>query len=537
MNKVNLNLIVLIFTFLATILSVRSLPQVNIWPLPQFYTFGGSVVQISQNFSFTSNSNGRVIREAFIRYYRLSFLHGSPAEFEKPTGSVLSSLHVNVSDNSEFLQLSTDESYNLTITTQGSVAIINAVTVFGALRGLETFSQLVNLNFNTFVYEIENAPWTINDFPRFPHRGILMDSSRHFIPVPDMLTFLDSMSYAKLNVMHWHIVDAQSFPMQSKSFPLLWEGSWSVLERYTLNDVKFIVDYAFLRGIRVVPEFDGPGHAWAWGVGYPDLLPAGYNTTDNCDRTCPINPCNVPLDPSKNFTYQLLEGLYKEMTGGKRYAGIFFDDMFHLGGDEFESGCYANSQEVAVWMKQQGFTNFDQVFAYFINRTSAYALGFGRSPVYWDDVFDYFNNTLDKSVVFQVYLDTSNLQDAVAAGYRAILSNYDAWYLDSIGNNWTIFYNNEPLVYITDPSEQRLVIGGEVCNWGETMDPSDLFARIWPRSGAFAERVWSARDVNSTELAYPRILNFRCLLLQRGIDSAPVDTYPNPPFPGSCFWQ
>jgi hexosaminidase len=143
-------------------------------------------------------------------------------------------------------------------------AMLHAATVYGALHGLETFSQLVFYNFTSGVYQINNVPWNITDKPRFPHRGILIDTSRHFEPVQAVKRVLDAMSYAKFNVLHWHIVDSQSFPIQSITYPKLWNGAYTGQERFTAEDAKDVVEYARLRGVRVIPEFDMPGHAGSW---------------------------------------------------------------------------------------------------------------------------------------------------------------------------------------------------------------------------------------------------------------------------------
>jgi len=197
--------------------------------------------------------------------------------------------------------------------------------VYGVLRGLESFSQLVRFNFDKEEYEVANGPWKIDDSPRFPHRGLMIDTARHFETLPSIRGIIDSLTYAKLNVLHWHMSDSQSFPFQSKSHPLLWKGAWSDQERYTQADVASIVEYARLRGVRVMVEFDMPGHAAAWCIGYPQI--------------CPSTSCPQPLNVANNFTFKLISDLLMECTGGKTSTpgkpyGLFPSNMIHLGGDE-----------------------------------------------------------------------------------------------------------------------------------------------------------------------------------------------------------
>ena len=194
----------------------------------------------------------------------------------------LSALQVYVDDADEsHPQLGTDESYTLSIST---TAELHAKTVYGALRGLETFSQLVQFDFETETYQIASCPISISDAPRFPHRGLMIDTARHFEPLSAIRGIIDSLPFAKINVLHWHLVDTQSFPFHSESNPKLWDGAYDAQSRYTHGDIEAIVEYARLRGVRVMPEFDMPGHAQSWCVGYPEL--------------CPSKACKTPLDVS-----------------------------------------------------------------------------------------------------------------------------------------------------------------------------------------------------------------------------------------------
>jgi len=448
----------------------------------------------------------------------------------------ISGLQVNVASSSEDLQLETDESYTLSIYASG--AIITAKTVFGAMYGLETFSQVVSFNFTSRNYEVKSAPWEIVDSPQFPYRGILIDTSRHYLPIWTIKKVIDSLSYAKLNTLHWHIVDTQSFPLESKRFPKLWEGSWSPRERYTQEAVKEIVSYAKDRGVKVMPEFDGPGHAWAWGVGYPQLRPAGYDTSPGCDSTCPTNPCDVPLDPTNDFTYELISGLFEELTGGVREGGIFSNDLIHLGGDEVEYECWNNSAAIKAYMKKYNL-DFEGLYKMYVKKASDLVISFGRTPVNWEEVFNHFGTQLNPKTVIHVWPDHTTLARVVAAGYRGILSDQDNWYLDHLDTPWTTYYLNDPYQNIIDQKQQKLVIGGEACMWGESVDPSDIFSRIWPKAAAISERLWnyySANEKNAVDLALPRLSNFRCNLLERGIATAPLFA-PAPNQPGSCGTQ
>jgi hexosaminidase len=161
----------------------------------------------------------------------------------------------------EFYEIRVDEKH----------ATLTANTVVGAIRGLSTWTQLVQQSGGWRV--LVNVPFTISDAPRFSHRGLLLDTSRHYFPVDKILRTLDAMETTKLNVFHWHITDSDSFPIVSKTFPRLTEyGAETIHKVYSPEDVKTIVAHAQKRGIRVIPEFDVPGHTASWGFGYPEIV-------------------------------------------------------------------------------------------------------------------------------------------------------------------------------------------------------------------------------------------------------------------------
>lgn len=182
-------------------------PQPYLWPLPSTYTNGTTMLAVSPSLKFTGPTSA-TLSAAFDRYMGIIFPHAPMTDDTVPAPPApsvsLAGLDVTVSSPSEAPpQVDTDESYTLTIPADGSNAKLSAVTIYGALRGLETFSQLVVYNFDTTSYYIGLAPWSISDKPRFQHRGMLLDSARHFEPIPVLKGVVDAASYAKLNVIHW----------------------------------------------------------------------------------------------------------------------------------------------------------------------------------------------------------------------------------------------------------------------------------------------------------------------------------------------
>ena len=513
------------------------------WPYPNDAAFkptGTANLTLAAAFAFKASTTCATLDAAMARYTELA-LGGHAVAPTTANEGELTSLSLTVKDLDEsHPQLGHDESYSLSVPAAGGAATLSANTVWGALHGLETFSQLVMFNFTSERYVLPHAPWTIADSPRFTHRGLMIDTARHFETLASIRAIVDSLPYAKLNVLHWHMVDSQSFPFESKSHPKLWtvgagtgNGAYSDQERYTQADIASVVEYARLRGVRVMVEFDMPGHAQSWCLGYPEI--------------CPSPTCQQPLNVANNATFDLIGDLLNECTGGSsstkgKPMGLFPDNMIHLGGDEVNTGCWDSTPSVAKWLKDRGMTA-DDGYAYFVKQTAAFAIAQGRQPVQWSEVYDHFKTKLPKDIIVHVWKSVTNVTELVANGYRTLVNvgyNAKSWYLDNLNVKWDAVYSNEPCDGVPDALCDKYVLGGHGEMWGETVDASDLEQTVWPRLAAIAERLWSPRDMTDAAKALPRIENFRCLLNRRGVRAAPVNNAnarSAPPRPGSCFEQ
>jgi hexosaminidase len=322
-----------------------------------------SVEFAAAGFKFTS-SGGTAhhpdLVSAFERYTALTFPHStrsadasSSSSSSSSSSALLTSCDVTVRNSTQVLQLDTDESYQLNISSATGCAI-GAETYVGALRGLESLSQLVQFDFDTQRYWVKAAaPLAIADAPRFPHRQILIDTARHFEPIAILRKMVDAISYAKVNTIHWHMTDAESFPFDSKRRPLLSrKGAFSAQERYSPLDVAGLVEYSRTRGVRLMVEFDAPGHAApSWCKGYPDVCP-------------PAPGCWHLLDYSSNETYSLLDDLLSDV------ADVFPESIVHLGGDECGGvdACAARIPSIGAWLRENGPKNGTDGYLYFVKR-------------------------------------------------------------------------------------------------------------------------------------------------------------------------
>nr|GMC55913.1 beta-hexosaminidase 3 [Ipomoea batatas] len=503
--------------------------RLNIWPMPKSVSHGHHSLYLSDGFELKTDGStyldgSGILKDAFSRMVEVirgtHAVDGNVAGFNQ--SHVLKGVHVVVLSANEELQHGIDESYHLTVPDIGSslYAYLRAQTVYGALHGLQTFSQMCQFNFTSRAFEVHQVPWTVLDQPRFAYRGLLIDTARHYLPLPVIKKVIDSMTYSKLNVLHWHIVDTQSFPLEIPSYPKLWDGAYSSSERYTVGDATEIVRYAQRRGINVLAELDVPGHAQSWGVGYPKLWPS--------------KDCQQPLDVSSDFTFKVINGILSD------FGKIFKYKFVHLGGDEVNTTCWTSTPRIQKWLKTRRFDG-QQAYQYFVLRAQKIALSHGYEIINWEETFNNFGSKLSRKTVVHNWLGGGVAQQVVAAGLRCIVSNQDKWYLDHLDATWDGFYLNEPLANITQPKQQALVLGGEVCMWGENIDASDIEQTIWPRAAAAAERLWTSPENLANDLSKVggRLAHFRCLLNQRGVAAAPVSGYGRdaPDEPGSCHLQ
>ncbi len=378
-----------------------------------------------------------------------------------------------------------DESYRLTVTAVG--ARLDAPNPLGVLRGMATFLQLVDLDSSGFGVPAV----TIEDHPRFAWRGLMLDVARHWFPLADVKRTLDGMAAVKLNVFHWHLSENQGFRVESKLFPKLQElGSDG--EYYTQDQVREVIAYARDRGIRVIPEFDMPGHATAWFVGYPELAsgPGPYQIERQWGIFDPA------MDPSREETYQFLDAFIGEM------AALFPDEYFHIGGDEVNGKQWDANPRIQEYMRAQGIKSNEALQAYFTRRVQAIVAKHGKKMIGWDEVL---TPDMPSSILVQSWRGPKALADAARQGVSGILSN--GYYLD-LGYSAAYHYAVDPLGEAAanlTPEQKQRVLGGEACMWSEFVTPELLDVRVWPRMAAIAERFWSPQNVTDVADMYRRL--------------------------------
>ena len=481
--------------------------QLDLMPWPQNINLNAGTFALSKNFkvNITGNPNSRIFVGATNFLRRLDgrtglFLQqGFVTKInEVPTAE----LQINCVKNGK-IGLYEDESYQLEI--QSNKIIINATTDLGALHALETLLQMLQNNSTSYYFPTA----MITDFPRFTWRGIMIDVARHFQPIDVIKRNLDAMAAVKMNVFHWHLVDDQGWRIELKKHPKLTEMA-SDGNYYTQEEIKNIVKYAADRGILVVPEIDVPGHGTAILTAYPEIGSKVMNLDSNTFESKTKAPKVITyslernagvfsptLDPSNPKTYQLLSEIFDEV------CPLFSGSYFHIGGDENEGKDWDSNPKIQEFMKKNKLANNHELQTYFTMKLIPMLKKHGKQLMGWEEIM---TENMSKDAIIHSWKGVNegvpagkSLVDAVKGGYKTVLSN--GYYVDLV-------YGVEDH-YVVDPmpkgvalteTEKARILGGEATMWTELVTSLTIDSRLWPRTAAIAERLWSAEnitDINS----------------------------------------
>ena len=382
------------------------------------------------------------------------------------------------------LVLGEDESYS--IETKSEQVLVSANTDLGAIHALETLLQLISNDERGYYF----PGVSIQDEPRFAWRGLLLDVALHFMPVDVVKRTLDGMAATKMNVLHLHLCNDQGFRVESKIFPRLQQVSSDGIY-YSQEDIKNIIKYADQRGIRIVPEFVVPAHTTAILKAYPEF--ASVKRDYKLQRYFGV--FDPVMDPTNEKLYPFLQRLYTEM------ASLFPDQYMHIGGDENTGKDWENTPHIKAFMKAHGMKKYMDLQTYFNQRLLPIIQKTGKTMMGWDEILQ---PGVPKEIVIQSWRGNDAYYSSIKQGYRAILSY--GYYIDLI-QPASYHYQNDPIpdsAHLTE-KEKKLVLGGEATMWSELITPTTVDSRIWPRTAAIAERLWSPKEIKDTDDMYRRL--------------------------------
>nr|WP_294915612.1 family 20 glycosylhydrolase [uncultured Neokomagataea sp.] len=437
-------------------------------------------------------------------------------------GAAVYVLHLRVGRDPEYLTLHEHESYHVKTGENGGV--VEADGPAGALHGLATLLQLVERKPSGAV--LPNVD--IIDAPRFAWRGLVLDVSRHFITVESVKRQLDAMELVKLNVLHWHLSDGTGFRVQSHVFPKINAGG----AYYTQQQVRDIVSYAAERGIRVVPEIDVPGHAYALLKAYPQLaaepLPQPAYVGEKS---------NLPaMDPTNPETLNFIRALYAEMET------LFPDLYFHAGGDEVAEKQWADNPHIRAYMEAHHISDVAALQGQFTAEIARLLGRQGRVMIGWDEVS---TAPVPKDVVIEGWRGSKWTARAIRSGHDVLVSS--GYYLDLLrpaAEHYVVdpydvttdgltpeqiaeakpkpsafveAFRQDPNEVPLNEDEQEHVLGAETALWTELVSDQMLDARLWPRSAAVAERFWSSAQVRNVADMERRLVGVQAELEATGL--------------------
>lgn len=554
---------------------------VKVNPLPALasISWGSSgPIGVSKNLNLKGSHN-QIVKDAFDRASdAITSLKWVPAATEAPIAtydpwptaaakarrgsSTLTDVNVQISDEKADLQHGVDESYTLDITAGSQSIDITAKTIWGALHAFTTLQQIVISDGGRgFLVE---QPLSIKDSPLYPYRGIMIDTGRNFISLKKIYEQIDGMALSKLNILHWHLEDSQSWPLQMSSYPQMTKDAYSPSQVYSHGDIRDVIEYAKSRGIRVIPEIDMPGHSSSgWKQVDPKIV-ACANTwwsNDNWPQHTALEPNPGQLDIIYNNTYEVVDKVYSELSS------VFTDNFFHVGGDELQTQCYNFSTTTQAWFAANTSRTYDDLLQYWTDHAMPiFQKVKNRRLIMWEDILlaTPHAHSIPSTTILQSWNNgASNIKSLTSKGYDVIVSSADFLYLDcghggwvtndprydtqtnpdptgatpsfnygGGGGSWCAPYKTWQRIYDYDfatglsTAEAAHVLGAVAPLWSEQVDDVVISSKMWPRAAALAELVWSgnkgAGGKKRTSEMGQRILNFREYLVANGVQAAPL---------------
>jgi hexosaminidase len=502
-------ILILLFIPFLSISQIKK-EELDLMPWPQNINLTSGTFALSKSFklNITGNPNPRIFVGATNFLRRLDARTGlflEQAFITKNNEVPAAELQINCVRNGK-VGLNEDESYALTISS--NKIMINAATDLGALHGLETLLQLLQNTSTSYYFPVVE----ITDSPRFTWRGLMIDAARHFQPVDVIKRNLDAMASMKMNVFHWHLADDQGWRIEIKKHPKLTELA-SDGYYYTQEEIKTVVKYASERGILVVPEIDVPGHGSAILTAYPEIGSKVSNeVTYTVGRRSGIY--TPTLDPTNPKTYQLLSDIFDEV------CPLFPGNYFHIGGDENQGKEWDANPKIQEFKKKNGLANNHELQTYFTMKLIPMLKKNNKELMGWEEIM---TKNMSKEAIIHSWkgvnesvVPSGSLVAAAKNGYKTVLSN--GYYIDLMLSIKSHYLNDPiPKNIVLTAEEKARILGGEATMWSELVTPLNIDSRIWPRTAAIAERLWSNENITDLNSLHKRLKTISFRLEELGI--------------------
>jgi len=497
-------------------------PSISLIPQPVSMVMGNGSYNLPADLSVVTGNNAEVKRIADFLSKTISTATGNAVAVREGSGATSKSIFLSLSGDKSIPK----EGYRLKVAAEGISVVASEPA--GIFYGVQTLLQLLpkEIAGNKKVQREWIVPAvTIEDYPRFAWRGLMLDVSRHFFTKEQVKDFIDQMVKYKFNLLHMHLTDDQGWRIEIKSLPKLTEvGAWRVDKTgtfgrfsaplpnepksyggfYTQEDIKEIVQYAKDRFINILPEVDIPGHSLAAIASYPELTSTPGTYAVNSGEQLMVWPgggqhfyglIDNSLCPAKENVYVFLDKVFTEL------AQLFPFDYIHMGGDETARNFWEKSPEIKELMKKEKLKDLNEVQSYFVKRVEKIINSKGKKLIGWDEILE---GGLAPNAAVMSWRGMKGGIEAAKQGHEVVMSPTDFAYLDYMQGDVAL----EPPVYATlrlkkaysfEPVPEgvnaALIKGGQANLWTEQVyNTRHLQYMVWPRGFAIAEALWSPKD-------------------------------------------
>jgi len=436
---------------------------------------------------------------------KLDYSSDSISLFENPIldHSINLLIDSTISNHSEYYDLVIDKNFIL----------IKGSDREGLIHGIYSFIQLIPRS--SGINDSKLACVMINDYPNFKWRGLLLDCCRHFMSIDFVKRYIDLLAYHKMNVLHWHLTEDQGWRVEIEKYPKLTEiGAWRKEKDgsiyggfYTKEQIKEVVDYAYQRGVNIVPEIELPGHSVAALSAYPEY-------------SCTGGPFEVETDwgvfkdiycAGNDSTFVFLENVLDEIIE------LFPSKYIHIGGDEAPKYRWENCSKCKKRIKDENLQDTHELQSYFIQKIENYISSKGKKLIGWDEILE---GGLAQGATVQSWRGFEGALEAAKAGHDAIVSPtshaYFDYDLDAI--DLEKVYDFDPIPTDVPSDKVKHIIGGECNMWSERAPQNTIDSKVFPRLLAMSEVLWAAPEHKNYNNFYDRVQNHYKRLDNLGVD-------------------
>ena len=467
------------------------------------------------NFHIYADNNSILVAKLLVsELNKLDYSSDSISLFKNPIleHSINLIIDSTISKHSEY--------YNLDI--NKNFILIKGSDREGLIHGVYSLIQLIPRS--SGVNDSKLACLKINDYPKFKWRGLLLDCCRHFMSIDFVKRYIDLLAYHKMNVLHWHLTEDQGWRIEIDKYPKLTDvGAWRKEKDgsiyggfYTKEQIKEVVNYAYKRGVNIVPEIELPGHCVAALASYPEY-------------SCTGGPFEVEKDwgvfkdiycAGNDSTFVFLENILDEIIE------LFPSKYIHIGGDEVPKYRWKNCIKCKKRIQIENIQDTHELQSYFIQRIENYISGKGKKLIGWDEILE---GGLANNATVQSWRGFEGALEAVKTGHDAIVSPtshaYFDYDLDAI--DLEKVYNFDPIPIDVPSDKLKHIIGGECNMWSERAPQNTVDSKVFPRLLAMSEVLWDYPTIRDYNLFYERVQahykRLDVLGVNYGLETKPID--------------